>query len=72
MGGDICCGGGVMSMLMVVCAVLARSWNIVSGSLLMNSVLCSRRTVRDGWRRPSSRLGIIALHIGMCCTRVGM
>lgn len=76
--GDVCvCGvcfleGGVISMLRKACTVLASSWKMASGLLLVKSVLCSRRMVRDGWRRPRMRLGIIALHTEMFCTSVGM
>lgn len=70
--GGACLDEGVISMLRKAWAVLAMSWNIALGSSLVNSVLCSRRMVRDGWRRPSIRLGIMALHTEMFCTKVGM
>lgn len=37
---------------------------MASGSQLVNSVLCSSRTVIDGYLRPCSRLGRIALQRG--------
>ncbi len=61
-----------MSMLRVEYAVLAMSWKMASGSDVVCSVLKLKRHVRDGCRRPCSKLGMIARQLVMFRTRVGM
>lgn len=48
--------------------VLARAWKSSLGELIMESVLCSSKHVRDGSVRPYWRLERIARHVGVFCT----
>ena len=60
-----CCWVGE---ILKVGMVLARTWKRSWGELIVESVLCSRRQVRDGSVRPYWRLVMIALHVGVFCT----